>query len=291
MATNSFTWNSDRSNNNVGQRLRRIKVTPNEIEYAWYRNALMKLIDLDRQGSLIIITLFRGKVNAINPKMVEELRSQLEKLEADPETKAVILTGAGKFFSFGFDLPEMIDWPRDKFGEFIHRFCDLLTYMFLYPKPLIAAINGHATGGGCMLALACDYRIMVTGNAKIALNEVTFGASVFAGSTEMLRFWTGSANAWKILSTGAMLLAEEAQSMGLVQEVVAESDLAAVTQRIATEMGEKPQAALAHLKLLLRRRIVEEFAKHEDRAIEEWLDIWYSPETQALAKSKVVIRS
>ncbi len=250
----------------------------------------MSLISSDKSNSVATLTLSRGKVNAINPEMVQELRAQLEKLEADPETKAVILTGAGKFFSFGFDLPELMDSPREEFGSFIHQFTDLLEYMFLYPKPLIAAVNGHATGGGCMLALACDHRLMVSGKAKIALNEVTFGASVFAGSTEMLRFWTGSANAWKVLSTGAMFVAEEAKELGLVQEVVSESELLGVTQKIAEEMGEKPQAAFAHLKLLCRRRIVEEFAKHEDRAIEEWLDIWYSPETQALARSKVVIR-
>ncbi len=240
--------------------------------------------------STCTLTLSRGKVNAINPEMVAELKANLKRLESDPETKAVILTGAGKFFSFGFDLPELIDSPREEFGAFIRQFTDLISYMFLYPKLLIAAINGHATGGGCMLAIACDHRLMVSGKAKIALNEVTFGASVFAGSTEMLRFWTGSANAWKILSTGAMFEAEEAKSLGLVQDVVEESALVAASQKVAAEMGEKPTDAFAHIKHLLRRRIVEEFAKHEDRAIEEWLDIWYSPETQAMARSKVVIR-
>jgi Delta3-Delta2-enoyl-CoA isomerase len=236
------------------------------------------------------LTLSRGKVNAINPELTAELLAQLKALEADPSVKAVILTGAGKFFSFGFDLPEMMDWPRAEFGKFIHQFSDLLTYMFLYPKPLIAAVNGHATGGGCMLAVACDHRVMVQGKAKIALNEVNFGASVFAGSVEMLRFWTGSKDAWKILSTGAMFVAEEAKEMGLVDSVASESDLMPVAEKLAAELGANPHPAFAQMKRLLRGHIVHEYSRREHESIEQWLDIWYSPETQALARSKVVIR-
>ncbi|MFZ1683861.1 MAG: enoyl-CoA hydratase/isomerase family protein [Candidatus Zixiibacteriota bacterium] len=249
-----------------------------------------EFITTDKRREIVCLTLSRGKVNAINPELASELLAQLKALEADPSVKSVILSGEGKFFSFGFDLPEMMDWPREKFGPFIYQFSDLLTYMFLYPKPLIAAINGHATGGGCMLAIACDHRIMVGGKTKIALNEVNFGASVFAGSVEMLRFWTGSRDAWKVLSTGAMFVAEDAKAMGLVDSVVTDTDLMPVCQKLASELGANPLPAFRQMKYLLRKPIVEEYAKREWESIERWLDIWYSPETQALARSKVVIR-
>jgi 3,2-trans-enoyl-CoA isomerase len=242
------------------------------------------------KSSTTTLTLSRGKVNAINPELASELLAQLKGLEKDPSVNAVILTGAGKFFSFGFDLPEMMDWPREKFGPFIYQFSDLLTYMFLYPKPLIAAVNGHATGGGCMLAIACDHRIMVEGKAKIALNEVNFGASVFAGSVEMLRFWTGSRHAWKVLSTGAMFVAGEAKDMGLVDAVVPETDLMPTCEKLAAELGANPLPAFAQMKKLLRGHVVHEYSRREHESIEQWLDIWYSPATQALARSKVVIR-
>jgi len=97
--------------------------------------------------------------------------------------------------------------------------------MFIYPKPIIAALNGHTIAGGCMLALACDFRLMVPGKAKISLNEIGFGSSVFAGATEMLRFWVGSAMATEVLYSGAMYPANEAFRLGLVQEVISEENL------------------------------------------------------------------
>src|SRR5215475_7992448 len=179
----------------------------------------MLFIESQRSEGIATLTLRRGKVNALNGAVVDQLRGTLKTLEGDPEVKAIVLTGAGKFFSFGFDIPEFLSFTKEQFTEYLINFTDLYTYLFLYPKPFVTALNGHTIAGGCMLALAGDYRIMVSGKAKIGLNEIGFGSSIFAGSTEMLRFWVGSANATTILYSGAMCPAEEAKSLGLVHEV------------------------------------------------------------------------
>jgi Delta3-Delta2-enoyl-CoA isomerase len=220
-----------------------------------------------------------GKVNALNGDVVDQLRTHLNKMETDSRVRAIMVTGAGKFFSFGFDIPEFMTFSKEQFIAFLRNFTELYTYLFLYPKPVVAALNGHAMAGGCMLALACDYRVMIEGKAKISLNEIGFGSSVFAGSVEMLRFWVGSANASKILYSGAMYTAEEARHLGLVNEVASENELTLIALQAANDLGSRHLPAFASIKALLRRSIGEEMMRREEASIKEFADIWYSEAT------------
>jgi Delta3-Delta2-enoyl-CoA isomerase len=241
----------------------------------------MEFIELQRSNGIATLMLRRGKVNALNNTVVDQLRGMLKALEGDPEVKSIVLTGAGKFFSFGFDIPEFLSFTREQFTAYLTSFIDLYTYVFLYPKPVVAALNGHTIAGGCMLALACDYRVMVGGKAKIALNEIGFGSSVFAGSTEMLRFWVGGANATAILFSGAMYPADEAKRMGLVQEVANDGELMDMARKVASDFASKHPPAFAGIKSLLRKSIVEELKNRERDSIKEFVDIWYSEATWA----------
>jgi enoyl-CoA hydratase/carnithine racemase len=246
-------------------------------------------VQLQKRDGNATLTLARGKVNAINGAVVDEMRASLKSLEHDPEVKSVILTGAGKFFSFGFDVPEFLSFDKAQFTQFLTGFTDLYTYLFTYPKPVVAALNGHTIAGGCMLALACDYRVMVTGKARISLNELGFGASVFAGITEMLRFAVGSANATKVLYSGAMYSADEAKSIGLIDETAAELDLMDAAVKIASTLGSKHPPAFAGMKSLLRKTIAEDMMRRERQSIREFVDIWYSEHTWAnLQNIKIV---
>jgi len=241
----------------------------------------MAFVLLNKSEGIGTLTLSRGKVNAINNSVVNELRSVLKACEADSDVRSIILTGEGKFFSFGFDVPEFLSFTKEQFANFLTNFTDLYTYLFLYPKPVVAALNGHAIAGGCMVALACDYRVMATGRAKISLNEITFGSSVFAGSTEMLRFWTGSAKATEILCSGAMYSAEEAKSLSLVHEVTADDNIVMAARRRALEFSGKPSEAFAGIKSLLRKQVAEDMMRREAESIREFVDIWYSEATWA----------
>jgi enoyl-CoA hydratase/carnithine racemase len=216
--------------------------------------------------------------------VIDEITKSFKLLKFDQDLKAIIITGNGKFFSFGFDIPEFLSFTKEEFTNYLIKFTDLYTYMFLYPKPVVAALNGHTIAGGCMLALACDHRVMVSGNGKISLNEIAFGSSVFAGSTEMLRFWIGSANATRVLYSGHMYSAEEAMGLGLVQEVVTEGNLVVQAKKIASDLSSKHSPAFASIKSLLRKPVAEDMVKREKESIKEFVEIWYSEETWANLK-------
>lgn len=239
----------------------------------------MVFVDLQMRDGIAVLALKRGKVNAINGMVVDELRAKLKAIEGDPAVRAVVLTGTGKFFSFGFDIPEFLSFSREQFAAFLTNFTDLYTYVFVYPKPVVAALNGHTIAGGCMLASACDYRVMASGKAKISLNEIRFGSSVFAGSTEILRYWVGSANATAILFSGDMYSAEEAVKMRLVQEVTTEEGLMDAAYQAASGFASKHQPAFAGIKSLLRKSIADEMRSREADSIREFVDIWYSEAT------------
>ncbi len=231
-------------------------------------------VSVERGGAEL--RLSRGKVNAINEELVDQLRSEFEGLKCDESVRVVTLTGTGAFFSFGFDIPWFYDFKREDFTRYLTKFTELISYVFVYPKPVIAAVNGHAIAGGCMLASACDHRVMVTGKAKISLNEITFGATVFQGATEQMRYWIGSAMTQEMLFSGAMYSAEQAQRFGLVQQAVNPDELGATVKQTVERFARLEQPAFGSLKKLLREPVVESAARREANAIKEFVDIWYS---------------
>ena len=108
----------------------------------------MQFLQLETKDGVTTVKLGRGKVNAINEDVIDEISGLFEKLAKDSETKAVILTGTGKFFTFGFDIPEFIKYPRADFFRYLTKFTNFYNCLFLYPKPVIAALNGHTIAGG-----------------------------------------------------------------------------------------------------------------------------------------------
>ncbi|MEZ5358392.1 MAG: enoyl-CoA hydratase/isomerase family protein [Candidatus Zixiibacteriota bacterium] len=236
----------------------------------------MDFITVTNKNNISTIWLERGKVNAINEDVVAQLYSALRQLEADEATSAVILTGVGDFFSFGFDIPEFYHHTPEEFRRFVVSFTNLYTYLFLYPKPVIAALNGHTIAGGCMLSNACDYRIVAEGKAKVALNELAFGSTVFAGSVAILRAIAGQVNAERVLITGYLFDNEQALKHGLVNEVIAADELMVRSRRKAEKYGAVHGQAYASIKRLLRQPIVDSYRDLEEASIDEFIDIWYS---------------
>jgi enoyl-CoA hydratase/carnithine racemase len=250
----------------------------------------MSHVQTTHSGEVGILALSRGKVNAVNLEVVQELRSSLDGMRGDDRIKALVLTGSKSFFSFGFDVPELYPLPRDEMSRFLKSFTDLYTEIFTFPKPVIGALNGHTTAGGCMLALACDRRLMVKERAKISLNEIAIGASVFAGCVEMLRACVGQKVAEEILFTGAMFDPEEALAMGLVDHLVPGAELLDQAIGEAKVLGSWGGAVFASIKALLRNPIAEEMRRREADSIRVFLDVWYS-ETSRETLKKVEIRS
>ncbi len=248
----------------------------------------MDFVQFSLDQNIATIVLNRPKVNAINETVVEEFGDCFQKLATDQNVNAVILTGEGSFFSFGFDVPEFLGYSKDSFIKFLTKFTGLYGDIFLFPKPVVAALNGHTVAGGCMLALACDYRLMVSERAKISLNEITFGSTVPYGSVQMLKHCIGERKAESVLYAGAMHSAEEAKGLGLIDEVVSKDNLREAAQKIALSLGEKDVRAFESIKMLLRKQVAEEMKRRENDSILEFADIWYSESTwEKLRKIKI----
>ena len=239
----------------------------------------MRHLEIQRNEGIATVRMARGKVNALDGEMVEELRSTFRELAGRDDTAGAVLTGSGAFFSFGLDVPSLYDLAPPAFAAFLRDFAALYTEMFAFPRPLIAAINGHAAAGGCMLALACDQRLMAEGPGRIGLNEASFGSSLFAGSVEMLRFTVGDPAAARVAHTGALFDPRAAADLGLVELVSGDQLLSEARSRVRA-LSHGHLAAFGSIKSLLRGRVLETMRATESASIDEFVEIWYSPSTR-----------
>jgi len=200
-----------------------------EIKYYKYKeNEKIKEKDgknNSESSNIAVIKINRPEVlNALNREVMLELSTAIDIVSADDKIKVIILTGAGeKSFCAGADIKYVvtIDPPEaEKYASFVHK---LLNKIENLEKPVIAAINGYALGGGCEIALACDIRV-ASSNAKIGQTEVTIGIPPGWGGTQRLLRIVGLAKTKELIYTGKMISANEAQRIGLVNKVVSLTD-------------------------------------------------------------------
>ena len=185
-------------------------------------------------GFVAIITINREKaLNALNRKTIDELTWALREAEGDARIRALIVTGAGeKAFVAGADIAEMADMPALEaraFADAGHRAGEVIERM---AKPVLAAVNGFALGGGCELALACDF-IYASDNAKLGQPEVKLGVIPGFGGTQRLPRRIGTARAMELVLTGDLIDAAEALRIGLVNKVFAPDQLMAEAKKTA----------------------------------------------------------
>ncbi|MEE9251916.1 MAG: enoyl-CoA hydratase/isomerase family protein [Thermodesulfobacteriota bacterium] len=234
------------------------------------------------------LVIDRPKVNALNDELMGELKDRFDELRDEVSTRAVVLTGAGSFFSFGLDVPGYMDYSKEEFKDSFTKFAQLYAGIFEFPKPVVAAVNGHAVAMGCVFALACDYRVFVTGKAKIGLNEITFGSTLPAGVVEILKYAVGEPNAARVLYEGGIYTADTALDLGLVHKAVEANELQTEAGAVASDLASKNEAAFRSVKTALRGPVIEEIRRREERSIEEFVDIWYSePVRKNLAKIEI----
>lgn len=248
----------------------------------------MSYVKLEINDNIATIAINRPKVNALNNGVVNDINTAFENILKDDSVKVVILKGQGSFFSFGFDVPGFMSYSKEDFHSYVNTYCDLIKKIFMYPKMVIAALNGHTIAGGCVLSLACDYRIMVSDNAKIALNEMTFGSTLFSCVTETLNYAVGFKNAEQIIYSGKMHSAKEALELGLVDKIVSEDEFEEAVNEFAHEFTGKDTDAFSSIKRMLKQETLYRVEKYEKSTISEFVDIWYSKSTRKqLAKIEI----
>jgi 3,2-trans-enoyl-CoA isomerase len=244
----------------------------------------MPSVGIERIQSTAVVTLSRPPVNAINEQVVAEFSEAFLDLEHNPAVHSAILTGAGKFFSFGLDVPQLYDHSPAQFRSFVQSFCALCRQLFLFPKPIVAAVNGHAVAGGCVLLLPCDARVAADIPMKIGLTEITLGASLFAGTVEMLRYWLTNQHAERLLLVGSMFDAREAQRIGLFDQIVEPGSLQAAALQKTTELATHYGYGYQVLRRHIRQPVADQWMAREDVSIDEFVRIWYSPEVRRRAR-------
>src|ERR1700721_3215996 len=183
-------------------------------------------ITYEVRGSIGYITLNRPKVmNALTRRTVEELNTAFHAAKEDATVKGIILTGAGgKAFIAGADIAELSTIDGEKAGEFSEKGQETLSFIETLGKPVIAAVNGSALGGGCETAMACTIRIAAE-NARFGQPEVKLGIIPGYGGTQRLPRLVGKGRALQLILTGDLIDAHEAYRIGLVNEVVPAADL------------------------------------------------------------------
>jgi 3-hydroxypropionyl-coenzyme A dehydratase len=181
----------------------------------------MKYIQLEPQGDIAILRINRPEaLNAMNLDVISELSKMIDIVAADESIKALVITGAGeRSFCAGADISYMVNIDPMQAEKYATSAQDVINKIDLLEKPVIAAVNGFALGGGCELAMACDIRI-ASSNAKIGQPEVTIGIPPGWGGTQRLMRLVGPAKAKELIFTGKMITAEEAYPIGLVNKVI-----------------------------------------------------------------------
>ena len=202
-------------------------------------------VDVQRDGGIARVLMHRKGNNSIAGDLISELVSAFQELGQDPEVRVIVLASEyEKYFSVGADLGEMAGLDRsasdaaDQIYNFVRSGQRGFDTLAATPRPVIAAINGHALGGGCELALTCDYRVMVEdGRSRIGQSESALGIIPGAGGTQRLVRLIGKARAYPMLLESRRLSAKEAEAVGLVDRAVSPEEFAGAVDELAQKLA------------------------------------------------------
>ncbi|TCD03391.1 enoyl-CoA hydratase/isomerase family protein [Pedobacter psychroterrae] len=245
----------------------------------------MNTIRVTIKDHLAIITLDRGKSNALNGEMITELNDMLVNIATDQNIAGVIITGKEHFFSAGLDLIELYNYSESEASAFWNLFLAFSATITAFPKPLVAAVNGHSPAGGCVIALACDYRVMAEGKYIIGLNEVPVGIIVPNSIFKLYSFWIGQANATRSLLEGKLFSPEEAFEIGLVDELANPASIVTTAERKIRKYMGMERNTWSQSKLNIRRDLIAATAADQSKDLEAMLKQWWSPSTRSILKT------
>ncbi len=237
---------------------------------------MLKVIE---HGAVHELRLDRSPANALSPELIAELGSAVQ---SAPEAgaRALVLSGADGMFSAGLDVPVFLTLDRDAVGRAWRGFFDLMATLAGSPVPIAAALTGHATAGGCVLALCCDWRILATGSFKIGLNEVQVGVRIPLPILAAAEHVVGRRQAERMCTTAVLLDGEEALRIGLVDELRRPDDV--VPRALAWAEGQLalPPNTLRRTRLLTRREVMRSLELMDETELKCFLDEWFGEETR-----------
>ncbi|OGO52711.1 MAG: hypothetical protein A2148_11160 [Chloroflexi bacterium RBG_16_68_14] len=239
----------------------------------------------DQEDGVRLLTLDRPPANAIDQTLLADLAAALDDAGADDAVRAVVLTGAGRFFSGGLDLAAAAG-DQALAGMVLAPYRDTHLRLLTFPKPTIAMVNGHAIAGGLIVVLACDYRVGLDGDYRIGLNEVAIGASFPRAAFETVRLRLTHGQASELLLGADLYAASEAVRLGVVAELLPADAFEATVLRRAARLGAFPREAYAHTKAALAAEAVERIESETAEEAVRGAAVWMTPESVAAREAQ-----
>ncbi|MGO8870862.1 MAG: enoyl-CoA hydratase/isomerase family protein [Acidimicrobiales bacterium] len=242
--------------------------------------SLFARIKVAEADGIAVLTLASDKVNALDVETLGEIASCVDRCEQDPDVRALVVTGQGSIFSAGLNVAEVLDSDTSRTGVLLGALNDALVRLFRFPKPTVAAINGPAIAGGCILACACDKRLIVEG-ARIGATELKVGVSFPVFAVELLRHACG-AGAEQLMLDAELLDADEACRRGLAHRVVVPAELQVEASALAGKLAGLDAPAYALAKASTRRDALSVLDDDGCRALDrQVLEHWQDDRTRA----------
>jgi enoyl-CoA hydratase/carnithine racemase len=244
------------------------------------------VIDIVQQGSVAVMTMRHGKANAMDIAFCNRITTCFEEFAAS-SARAAVLTGQGNMFSAGVDLIRATEAGPDYFPLFLPAMRRAFEAVFFCEKPVVAAINGHAIAGGCILACAADYRVMGREAGRIGVTELQVGVPFPVIALEIMRFAAAPHRLEQLVFGAATYDAQTAMDLGLVHEVV---DVATVADRavaVAQNLAALTPAAVALSKRQTRQVVADRLASDGPRFDLAVDRVWLSAETKTRMRDYV----
>jgi enoyl-CoA hydratase len=244
------------------------------------------MIHREDRGDVAILRMENGKVNAMDIELCAAFSAELDRLLKE-DVRSVVLTSKGTTFSAGVNLVRLVQGGTNYIEEFLPALTEALFKVFTFPRPIIAAVNGHAIAGGFILACACDVRIMGEGAGRVGMPELLVGVPLPAIAMEVLRFAVPAPHLAQLAYFGRTVTPAEALQMGILEEVVPENHLLAHAFRTANHMAAIPDKPFQITKRQLRASYVERFEAERAKYDAEILQTWCSPHTLESIKAYI----
>jgi len=235
------------------------------------------MIVLESRRNVVVIRMDDGKANAMQETFLAEFDRALgDAAGAD----AVVVTGARKIFSAGLDLPALIALPRPEIEGLMEHFHETMKRAFLWPAPVVAAVNGHAIAGGCVLAMQADRRVMAEGESKIGINEVQIGLPLPVIVVETFRAQLVPRRLAEAAEEGTLFSPTEALEAGLIDALAPPDAVVDRAVEVAERLAAGGRAAFSGVKSLLRRPAADALERARDADGKAWVDVWFADATR-----------
>ena len=244
------------------------------------------MIKSEIRDQVVVLTLAHGKANALDIEFCNAIADRFVDLR-NSDAKAVVLTGQGRIFSAGVDLKQLSDGGADYIRKFLPALHRLYEAVFYHPKPVVAAVNGHAIAGGCVLACCADRRIMAREAGRIGVTEILVGVPFPSLALEIVRFAVPPRYVPEFTLSGATYATDEALRRGWIDEVAEPEDLMEDAMAVAREFSLLSPAAFAQTKMQIRQPVTERLQASGRATDKTVTDIWTAPATLAYIREYV----